>query len=66
VVHDTAPVVATAVESAPRALEELRVWSARVNLAELEPENRPAGDLNLIESGPALRAFTRPRLSLFD
>jgi hypothetical protein len=66
VVHDAAPVVATAVESAPRALEELRVWSARVNLAELEPENRPAGDLNLIESGPALRAFTRARLSILD
>ena len=36
------------------------------DLAELEPENRPAGDLNLIESGPALRAFTRPRLSFID
>ena len=50
----------------PQALDQLRVWTVRLNLAELEPENRPAGDLNLIESGPALRAFTRPRLSFID
>ena len=39
------------------------LWSARRRLRESEPEDRPAGDITFIESGPPLRAFPLPRRS---
>jgi hypothetical protein len=66
VVHGTAPAAAPALENASSALDHPGVWSAHLNLAELEPEERPAGDISLIESGPPLRAFAPSRVSLLD
>ena len=53
------------VPAAPAALEPLAsealaspgVWSARHNLLEMEIEDRPAGAVTFVDSGPPLRAF---------
>jgi hypothetical protein len=36
------------------------LWSARHRLLGSKTEDRPAGDLTLIDGGPPLRAFPRP------
>jgi hypothetical protein len=66
VIQATVPAEAPAVENGPVAVDHRSVWLARRNLAELEPEKRPDGDLNLIESGPPLRAFASSRTTLLD
>ena len=45
----------------PEALPGPGLWSARHGLRESEADDRPAGDVTLIDSGPPLRAFARPR-----
>ena len=42
------------------------LWSARHSLLESETEDRPAGDVTLIDSGPPLRAFGPPPPSLLN
>jgi hypothetical protein len=42
------------------------VWSARKNLEQWEPEDRPSDSLTLIDSDPPLRAFGLPRPSLVN
>jgi hypothetical protein len=62
----TGPVVSvpapTAVpgSSASEASFSPGVWSARHGLLESETEERPAGDVTFIDSGPPLRAFQPP------
>jgi hypothetical protein len=48
------------------ALVNRGLWSARHSLLELETADRPVGDVNLIESGPPLRAFAPPPPSLLN
>ncbi len=42
------------------------LWSAHRGLSSAEPENRPAGDLTLIDSEPPLKAFSPKATSLLN
>jgi hypothetical protein len=66
VIHANVPADAPAVENGPGAVDHQSASPARRNLAGLELEKRPDGDIDLIESGPPLRAFAPARTSLLD
>jgi hypothetical protein len=65
-VRATAPAESTGLGNVSTVVDHAGVWSVQDHLAGLEPEKRPVGDLSLVESGPALRAFAASRTLVVD
>ncbi len=65
-VHGDIPAEAKSLENRAVPFDHTGVWSARRDLANLERQERPDGDVTLIESRPPLRAFAPSRTTLVD